>query len=54
MLRANAAYLESVRWQMRYFATVLVPAPFESIPRTASDGDLIVGAGGQLVRGAGG
>lgn len=47
MLRSGGD-LASLRWQMRHFSTVLVPALFESFARRTIDADVIVGAGVQL------
>jgi vancomycin aglycone glucosyltransferase len=47
LLRSAGASLDSLPWQLRYFATVLVPRLFDALAR-APDADLIVGAGIQF------
>ena len=48
LLRTEGARFDSLRWQMRHIAEVLVPRLFESLARASADADLIVGAGVQL------
>ncbi len=48
LLRAEAAIFDSLRWQARHFADVLIPTLFETIAQAAPDADLIVGSGVQV------
>ena len=48
LLRADAAALDSIRWQARHFADVLIPTLFDTVARAAPDADLIVGSGVQV------
>src|SRR2546428_7469771 len=47
-LRSPDGDLSSLRWQLRHFKTVLMPALFDSFMRIDLDVDLIVAAGVQL------
>jgi len=49
MLRSSGMHFDSLRWQMRYLADVLMPSLFEHVPRATPDADLIVGSGVQFV-----
>src|SRR5581483_1376600 len=48
LLRSAGAALDSMRWQARHFADVLIPTLFESVGRATPDAELIVGAGVQM------
>ena len=48
LLRTEGARFDSLRWQMRHIAQILIPRLFESLARASDNVDLIVGAGVQL------
>jgi len=48
LLRAEAAVFDSLRWQARHFADVLIPTLFDTVARAAPDADLIVASGVQM------
>ncbi len=47
-LTSPAANLNSMRWQMRHFRTVMVPALFDTFARLTLSVDIIIGAGVQV------
>src|SRR5262245_60081933 len=49
MLRSSGMHFDSLRWQMRYLADVLMPSLFEHVPLAMPDADVIVGYGVQFV-----
>ena len=48
LLRTEGAALDSIRWQSRHFAGVLIPTLFDTVARATPDADLIVGSGVQM------
>src|SRR5579871_4095352 len=48
LLQASGADFDSIRWQARHFADVLIPTLFDTVARAGPDAELIVGAGVQV------
>jgi vancomycin aglycone glucosyltransferase len=48
LLRTTGAAFDSLRWQARHFADVLIPTLFASVSRASAGADLIVGSGVQM------
>src|SRR5581483_19745 len=48
LLQTAGAALDSMRWQARHFADVLIPTLFDTVGRAAPDADLLVGSGVQM------